>query len=116
MQKKGTVKNILLIQGAIFFLSFSAVFSKFAAQHPFFSLPYILYYGASIGVLGLYALIWQQILRRTPLTTAYGNRAVSMCWSVLWGVVFFNEVLTWKMVLGAAVILVGTIIVVTADE
>lgn len=64
----------------------------------------------------VYALVWQQILKRMPLTVAYANRPVSLIWGMLWGSLIFQERITWNMILGAGVIFAGICLVVTADE
>lgn len=110
------VKEIIMIQSAIFLMSFSGVFSKIASRFDFLSFKFLVFYGASLAVLGIYAVVWQQILRRVDLTTAFSNRALSVVWSMLWGIVLFHEVLTFKMVFGAIIIMIGIMLVVTSNE
>lgn len=110
------VKEIIMIQSAIFLMSFSGVFSKMASRYDFLSIKFLIFYGASILILGIYAIVWQQILRRVDLTTAFSNRALSVVWSMLWGIVLFREVLTFRMILGAIIIMVGIMLVVTSNE
>ena len=43
----------------------------------------MLLYGAEIGVLGIYALCWQQVIKRVELSVAYANRAASGSSSVV---------------------------------
>ena len=64
----------------------------------------------------VYALLWQQILKRMDLTTAYANKPVGLVWGMIWGVLLFKETISLKMILGAAVIFVGIFLVVTSDE
>lgn len=96
--------------------SFSGVLTKAAAGQPFLSWNFLLCYGGAIGVLFIYAIAWQLVLKRVPLSTAYANRAVTVAWSLIWGVVLFKETLRLSMILGTAVIAVGIYMVVTADE
>ena len=63
--------NILLL-----IYSFTTVLSKFAAEAETFSLSFFMYYGAVLGLLFVYAIVWQQIIKFLPLTTAYANRAI----------------------------------------
>jgi len=93
--------------------SFCGVFQKLAAGSEPLSILFLFYYACSIGVLFIYALLWQLILSRVPLTTAYSNRAVAMIWSVVWGVVFFHEEISWNHILGALVICFGIFLVTT---
>lgn len=64
----------------------------------------------------LYALLWQQVLKIFPLTTAYANRPMATVFGMFWGVLFFGEELTGKMIVGTIMILVGIQNVVKADE
>lgn len=114
--RSNKVLNILMIQSAIFMNSFSGVFSKLAARYPFLSLEFIIFYGISIIILGVYAIIWQQILRRVDLTVAYSNRALAVVWSMIWGIVLFGEVITLRMFIGAIIIMIGIMLVVTSNE
>ena len=95
--------------------SVSGVFSKFAAGVPFLSLEFCLLYAGLIALLGLYALGWQQVLKRLPLTTAYSNRAVAIVWGIIWGIVFFAEPVTLPKIAGAALIIAGVVLFSYAD-
>jgi len=108
--------TILFLQGSLLLMSFSSVLSKYAAQNEFLSLKFILFYGASLLCLFIYAILWQQILKRISLNTAYANRSVLMIWSMIWGRLLFGEEITWKMILGAAIMLVGVYLVVASDK
>ena len=100
----------------LFLFSFCAVFSKLAAQNEFLSLKFIVFYGMSILILGIYAILWQQILKKFNLTTAFFNKAVVVIWGMLWGAIFFQEKITIKMIIGVIIVLIGVGLVVKADE
>lgn len=121
-KQRGTTKNrtdwklIAALQLSVLLFSASSVLMKLAARHAMLSWPWIgLYFGA-LCIIGAYALVWQQFLKRVPLTTAYANRAMSMLWSMLFGVVIFHEAVTWNMIAGVVVIGFGIYLVVTGDE
>lgn len=107
---------ILALQTAIMLYSFSGVLIKLAGQSPVLSTPFILLYGAAMLIIALYALVWQQILKLLPLSTAYSNSAVGVIWSIVWGAVFFKEPIAWNMLLGALVIIAGLYLVVNDHE
>ena len=94
----------------------SGIASKLAAGEKFLSPKFILYYAIIIGLLGVYAIVWQQIIKRVPLTTAYANRAVTIVWGIIWGVLFFHENVTPLKVIGAVIVIVGVVLFATADE
>ena len=90
--------------------------SKLAAQFPFMSTGFVLCYGGMIVVLGVYAIGWQQGIKRIPLTTAYANRAVTVIWGIVWGALLFDEAVSWQKVAGAAVVLAGVVLFATAGD
>ena len=69
-----------------------------------------------IVILGVYALLWQQIIKRFDLSVAYANRSIALLWSMLWAVVFFHETVTIQNAIGAAVVIAGTIVVNTDES
>lgn len=115
-EKKTRIGQIGFMQGAVIVYSFSGVFQKLASRYPMISIHFLLFYGCSIGVLFVYAILWQMILRKVPLTTAYSNRAVSMIWSMVWSVLMFKESISWNQILGAIVICYGVYKVMAVGE
>ena len=109
------VKAVLLLHGLLVFYSLCSICAKLAAGQEFMSLGFILFYGGMIGVLGVYAIGWQQVIKRLPLTFAYANRAVTVVWGIVWGVLFFGESITVLKLVGAALVLVGVALYATSD-
>jgi drug/metabolite transporter (DMT)-like permease len=66
--------------------------------------------------LFVYAVVWQQLLKHLNLTTAFCNKAVNIIWGLLWGFIIFKESISWNMILGAVIVIVGVITVVKSDE
>ncbi|MBO4390458.1 MAG: transporter [Lachnospiraceae bacterium] len=96
--------------------STSGICSKLAAGEPFLSLKFCLYYGAVIVLLGFYAIGWQQIIKRIPLTTAFANKAVTVAWGIVWGFLVFHESITPGKVIGAALVIAGVVTYSLADR
>ena len=96
--------------------SLSGVCAKMASQQDFLSFWFVFWYGLVILDLGIYAIVWQQIIKHLPLNTAYANKAVTIAWGILWGTLFFQETIKWNMIVGALIVIVGVIVVVRADE
>ena len=103
--------NLILI-----IYSLSTVISKFAAQNEFLSAKFTVLYLIAILLLFLYAIFWQQIIKKMNLTVAYSNKAVTVIWGMVWGSIFFKESITLKMILGAFIILLGVYLVVSDNE
>lgn len=66
-------------------------------------------------MLGFYAIGWQQIIKRLPLTTAFANKAVTVVWGIIWGAVFFQEKVTIGKVIGAILVILGVVVYANAD-
>ncbi|MBP5165169.1 MAG: EamA family transporter [Lachnospiraceae bacterium] len=116
MKQRKKLFVLLILHIMLMFYSMSGIASKLAAGEKFLSPKFILYYGVIIGLLGVYAIVWQQIIKRIPLTTAYANRAVTIVWGIIWGVLFFHENVTPLKVIGAVIVIVGVVLFATADE
>jgi drug/metabolite transporter (DMT)-like permease len=115
-QKHPRLKAYGLLHAVIFLYSLAAVCSKSAAQYEVLSLPFVLWYLGALVLLAVYALVWQQILKQIPLTSAYANKGASMIWGFFWGALLFAEHISIAMLIGAAVVFAGVLLVVTADE
>lgn len=113
---RGRGATYLLLHLLLVLYSLCSIFGKLAAGQEFMSLGFVLYYGGMILVLGLYALGWQQVIKRLPLTTAYANRAVTVVWGIVWGVLLFGERLSPQKVVGALVVLVGVALFATLPD
>lgn len=116
MKKNNSVSAYILLHAALLIYSTSGLFSKNASRHPFLSLPFILFYGGMIAVLGIYAILWQQVIKRMNVTTAYANKAVTVVWGVVLGILFFQEKISLRQVIACAVIILGTVLYVRADQ
>lgn len=110
------IKYFVILHIELIILSLSGVCSKMASKQQFMSKEFILYYGLVILNLAVYAIVWQQIIKKLPLNTAYANKAIMVVWGMLWGVIFFHEKITWNMIVGGIVVIIGVITVVMADE
>lgn len=110
-KKKLGVKDILLLQAIVVIYTLSGVAGKFASGYGFMSLGFILCYGVEILILGVYAVLWQQIIKRFDLSIAYANRSIALLWSMIWAVLLFHERVTVKNLIGVAIVIAGTMIV-----
>lgn len=109
------IKSYLLLHLILLMLSIGGIFSKLAAKQEFLSLPFILFYAVSLMLLFVYALAWQQILKHIPLTVAYANKGMGLIWGMIFGNIFFSEIITFNMIIGAVIVFIG-ILMVVSDE
>lgn len=110
-KRKLNIRDILLLQAIVVIYTFSGVAGKFASGYGFMSLGFILCYGVEILILGVYAVLWQQIIKRFDLSIAYANRSIALLWSMIWAVLLFHERVTVKNLIGVAIVIAGTMIV-----
>ena len=113
MKKTG---NLIILHIMFMLFSLGAVASKTAANSEFLSLRFFFFYGIVLGGLFIYAIVWQQMLKRLPLVSAYANKAVTVVWGIIWGRVFFGEAVTVRKIIGAIIVITGVCIVVMADK
>lgn len=104
------IKTLFGLHLLLMVYSCSGILSKLAAGCEFFSFEFIALYAGILFLLGLYALGWQQVLKRLPLTTAFSNKAVTIVWGIVWGALFFMEPITVPKVAGAALIIAGVVL------
>lgn len=114
--KKEKIKNYIFLHIILIIFSFCSVFSKLAGQSEFLSFEFCIFYSISIAILGIYAIFWQQILKRFSLIVAFINKAITIVWGILWGAMFFKEQITTNMIIGAVIVFVGVSLVVMSDE
>ena len=114
--KSSNLKYYILLHVLLMVYSISGILSKLAAKVVFMSIPFILLYLGIVFLLGIYAIFWQQIIKALPLTIAYANKAVSVIWGVVWGILFFHEKLTLGKLIGICLIVTGIILFCKSDE
>lgn len=116
MREKGGKLVYLALHLLLMIFSLSTVCSKLAGRYSFLSAGFLLFYGLVILLLGFYAIFWQQIIKRMPLTTAFANKAVTVIWGLVWGVLLFNESITIGKLAGAALIILGILLFANSED
>ena len=110
------IKKHIILQLVVLIYAASVIPSKLASNEPFLSFKFCLYYGLIILLLGIYAILWQQVLKKFPLTIAYASKATSIIWCLLIGYFVFNEKITFFNVVGSLLVIIGIIIMVKGGE
>ena len=116
IKKKMKLRDIFILQLVIAIYTLSTVFAKFASGQEFLSFKFILFYGIEMLILGLYAIIWQQLIKKFDISVAYANKAMGLLWSIIWAILIFNDTITIKNIIGVIIVIIGTIIVNSEDE
>ena len=107
MKKNFRWKDILMLQAVFLIYSGSSVVAKFASNEELFSLPFILFYGLDVVILGIYALLWQEGIKKFELSVAYANKAVTLLWALIWGIFIFHEKITVFKTAGILLVMAG---------
>lgn len=109
-------KNVLLLQGVILLYTVSSVMSKEASASGGDVLRFLFFFGMEFVILGVYAILWQQMIKRFELSVAYANRSMAVLWSMLWAVLFFGDAITVKNMIGVLLVTIGTAIINTDEN
>lgn len=87
-----------------------SIFTKYASMHEFMSWNYILGLMGAIAIMGIYAILWQQVLKRVELSLAYMFKGTSIVFVMLLAYLLFGEQITWNNIIGAIIIIVGIVL------
>ena len=87
-------RNYLQLHLNILLFSLTSVFSKLASI-------------LMITNCGIYAIAWQQVIKKFSLSTAYANKSVYLLWSQIWAVAIFHEQLSVQNIIGILIVLFG---------
>ena len=111
-------RSMGLLHGTLLLYSGVSILAKYAGIHleAGRQTQVLLFLGLEFLALLIYTLLWQQVLRRMPLSFAYSNKAVCTLWTYLLGILLFGESLTWGKALGLLVVLAGVWLVVTDHD
>ena len=115
VMKKIRLIDIIMLQSAVMIYSLSTLAANFASQYDFLSPKYILFFGLDFVILAIYAIVWQQIIKRFQLSIAYANKALTLMWSMLWNFLILSQGITVKKVIGVIIVVAGVIVMNYAE-
>lgn len=107
--------DIIRLQGIVMIFSLTSVTAKFASGQQMFTRGFFLFYGLEVVILAVYALLWQQAIKKFDISVAYANKAMVLLWGLLWSVLIFHDSVTPKKLAGVALVIVG-VMVLNRDE
>lgn len=113
---KSKYRYLIAVNMMFLIYSLMSVLGKLAARENEINLRFLMFYGGSLMVMGVYALCWQQIIKKLPLMVAYANKAVIIIWGLLWGCLFFDETVTPGKLAGIALVVVGVVMFATSES
>ena len=109
-------KHIIILLIAYLIYSLTSVFTKCASMYDVLSLQYILFVLGAVCVMGLYALIWQQIIKRMPISEAYMFKGTSIVFILLLSTLLFGEDITLQNIIGSVIIILGIALFAKSDK
>ncbi len=90
--------------------SLSSVFMKLASMQESIINKGLLYC-VSVGILGIFSILWQKLLSKLNLNKAYFFTGTTIVWGLIYGVIIFNEKVTINMLIGALICLFGVLVI-----
>ncbi|MCR4903591.1 MAG: transporter [Butyrivibrio sp.] len=105
------ISLIFLLQVAVMIYSLNTVIAKFVSNEEIFSLKFFALYFLEFCFLGIYAIMWQQLIKKFELSVAYANKAMTLLWSLLWSVLIFHEGITINKVIGIVLVMMGIVVI-----
>lgn len=116
MSQKLTILSIVSLVAINLLYACVSLFTKYASQQEFMSWNYTVGLIGAIGVMGLYAVLWQQILKRIELSLAYMFKGTSIVFVMLLAYILFGEQITWNNIVGAIIIISGIVLFAHSSE
>lgn len=104
------MKRYFALVGVNLIYACTSIFTKMASRQEMLSWPYLFWIVGAIGVMGVYALLWQQVIARMPLSTAYMFKGTSLVFVLLISALLFGEAITLNNVLGSVIIIAGIVL------
>ena len=105
------LKDYIQLHLNILLFSLTSVFSKSSYvqynKHGLSSPLLYLFLFLMVANCGIYAITWQQVIKKFSLSTAYANKSVYLLWSQIWAVLIFHENLSIQNIIGILVVLFG---------
>ena len=93
-----------------FIYACTSIFTKMASRQEILSWPYLFWIAGAVAVMGLYALLWQQVITRMPISTAYMFKGTSLIFVLLFSALLFGEGITTNNLIGSAIIVAGIVL------
>ena len=109
------VKIYVQLHLNILLFSLTGIFSKLAAieydENGLHSKLLYIFILLMILNCAFYAIAWQKVIKKLPLSTAYANRSVYLIWSQVWAVFIFHENLSMFNIIGMLIVFCGVLVV-----
>lgn len=112
--QSGKVHAVCALVGINLLYACTGICTKMAAMSEPFSWAYMLWFAGAVMIIGIYALLWQQVLRRIELSTAYMFKGTTLIFTMLIAALLFGETITIPNIIGSVIIVTGIVILARA--
>lgn len=102
--------SVLLMIVAFLIYSSTGVFSKLTSMQNFLSIDYVIFFSMIIVALAVYAVLWQLILKKVPLSQAFLFKSTGIVFALIYAHFIFDERISATNVIGAFLIMCGIIV------
>lgn len=106
-RQSGTVYAVCALVGINLLYACTGICTKMASLSEPFSWSYMLWFAGAVMIIGIYALLWQQVLRRIDLSTAYMFKGTTLIFTMLFAALIFGESITLPNIIGSIIIICG---------
>lgn len=79
-------------------------------------LPFAFFFVGAVVVLMVFSVMWQLLLEKMELTSAYLRKGIYYILVLLWSCLLFDEKITLMNVLGSIIIMLGLVVASTGKE
>lgn len=99
--------RFILLYCSLLVYSGTTICAKYASSSKFLSVKFFLFIGIEVGLLGIYAIMWQQVLKKMTLVSAMASKGIVVIFGLIWSVLLFSEKISMYNVVGAVIIILG---------
>lgn len=100
-------QTYLTLVGVNLIYACTSICTKMASRYEILTLPYLVWIAGAVGIMGVYALLWQQVIARMPLSTAYMFKGTSLVFVLIFSTLLFGETITINNIIGSIIIIAG---------
>ena len=105
---------MLVLHFVIFIYSVASVLCKVTAiflnEYGLMNWRTILSCFMVFAFMGLYAILWQKVIKKMELSVAYMNKGITVVWSLVWSAFLFHENVGVNHIIGTILIVLGIVI------
>ena len=100
-------KQVIHLLAVFLLYSFEPIAAKYTSQQGIGSISFWLGLVTIFGILGFYAVLWQQLLKGIPLSTAYMFRGSTLIYVLILSLILLGDSITAFNCIGAGMIVAG---------